>query len=213
MYTSRYENARNSVTNPISEKGLAIIVILSIALLAGCIPVTATYYKPHSDIGKVQNYACAGSGGVPNDLRIKRGGVTIDINADSYPRREDVVGIDFMVPRNKSLHINLKEFRLLDKNRQNMRSSINARTLTVKYKNASKKLDLSQTTLRGDSYASAARGYSSWYKYLFQLDYGALQETFYMELPVMEVGDRRYPAFLVKFERTRGTFLTPVNGC
>lgn len=197
----------------LNRKQAIIVGACSAVFSAGCVPINTNYYRPYADIGKVENYACDGSGGAPNELHLKREGVIIDISADSYPEKEDVASIDFIVPQNKSLRIDLTKIKLLDQNRQHMRTLINSVELTVRNNGRHKEIDPNQMILRGDLYATKNRGYSSWYNYIFKLNYGSLPKLFYMTLPTMAVDNKIYPPFLVRFEQTHGTFLTPINGC
>lgn len=207
-------SASRATRRPSLHRLVKLAVILSSVVVAACIPVSATFYKPAAVLnGVITNYGCDGAGGQPNSLAINRGNVKLVASVVTYPAPPVTAVITVWVPRTVTVDFDTMHIGVTDSSGNVVGHYL--RTTVEDWQQsgakAVKSLPPPANTLLGSRYTSN-RYPSAVYEVWLALR-KTLPDVLYVRIPKMAINGRAYAAFSIRFHKTRETYLQPFNGC
>jgi hypothetical protein len=201
---------RNILRAVFSANSLLAACLLFLA--GGCVPVSGTYYKPSSTVGKPVHYE--GGCGPKTRMKISRDGATIWATYSPLERSNNqqwpsTVGISFYVHKNKKLTFNVNRVAVLGPTDKILSYAPELEFFTNGGPGVgivSHKVNLGATArvLSGNEHLLKA-GYSSYY--IFMRLKKNSPKVFYLKIPKMHANDKFYPTTTIKFTRTHGHWL------
>lgn len=180
---------------------------------AGCIPISGEYYKPHAAVGQVVSYAGAGCG--PEDtLKLDRLNVLIWITyLGKYNNNQKSpfgIRLDFRIPQDKSLNLNLNDFKVLSESGDAFKiSGVYVASTTPGLRVQRIDSMKGNVVLSGSEHISPKVHYS---EYWINVDFtGFISSKFTFVIPAMEISGSLFPKENVLFGKTGGTWTAGIS--
>jgi hypothetical protein len=190
----------------VRPKLLAVLAASSV-LLSGCYPAFGSYYHVSSTEGEAAGTQCHDKSGPLALWVVTRGGIRIEAAPVTYGSRAGkVLVLQFYIPSDDAVRLNVGEIRVTDKAGTNSLSNTAPEIYVYQGKGF---VPASLQMVDGNGSLGSA-GKPSMFRIEIDLDV-AMPEELLLHLPQMEINGTSYPAVIVNYENRSGAWIDLLN--